>query len=728
MNNIRRIVFNDVANLFKNVMSVIITIGLIVVPFIFACYNIIACWDVFNNTGNLTVAVASVDEGYESDLVPLRINIGEQVISALRANDEIDWVFTGEDDAIDGAKSGRYYAALVIPQNFSKDMLTFYSNDVQHAKIMYYTNEKKNAIAPKITDKGADSVTYQVNKVFAETISEIALNIAESFSDYIDKADANGSLAHLVNHMYGIGDQIDKTASVLSLYSSLAQSSQTLIATSTALINNAENDVDGLRDEVSQNGSSVVTVAAALEQSLDSLSSTIGGMGQSFDAVSQATDELFDVTSSGVQQYAVHMRSQADSIEGQIKSYRDIAEALVFVRDAVSETYKPAIDALIARLNAVIELTEGVRDNLRRAADSLEAGDTNVQNEREEIKNSVAQMQQNAKDLKQDFDERVKPDMRHILDDMVFLVDTLSDGAENLRLSGIDLSASAGSASNLLGMATEKIDAGVRQLHASADEIRNLAGNVEKALVTNDIEALCQVLGSDTQVLSEALAAPVGIERVAVFPANNFGSAMAPLYITLALFIGSLLILLVIKPTVSVQIQEGLACVKPRELFLGRFGVIAVISLAQTTVMGLGSMLFLQVQITHPCLFMLCFWTAGLVFTFLIYALIIAFASLGKALAVLLLIVQITGCGGSFPLQLLPSFVQDLSPWLPATHVVNALRAAMFGIYGNDFWVEIGMLMLFLIPAAIIGLLLRKPLAKFMDWYMGKVRSSKLVE
>ena len=159
---------------------------------------------------------------------------------------------------------------------------------------------------------------------------------------------------------------------------------------------------------------------------------------------------------------------------------------------------------------------------------------------------------------------------------------------------------------------------------------------------------------SGSAVLSKALAAPVGIDRVDVFPVDNFGSAMAPLYTTLALFIGSLLILVVVKPTVPGRVRAQLVDPQPRQLFFGRFGVMAFLSLAQTTVMGLGNLLFLQVQVTHPLLFMLCFWLAGLVFTFLIYALVAAFANLGKAVAVLLLIIQVTGCGGSFPLQLLP--------------------------------------------------------------------------
>ena len=96
-------------------------------------------------------------------------------------------------------------------------------------------------------------------------------------------------------------------------------------------------------------------------------------------------------------------------------------------------------------------------------------------------------------------------------------------------------------------------------------------------------------------------------------------------------------------------------------------------------------------------------------------------------IAVLLLIVQVTGCGGSFPLQILPPFVQALSPWLPATHVVNAMREAMFGASGAQYWVQMGELLLFLVPAALIGLVLRKPLARFMAWYVEKVESSKVV-
>jgi YhgE/Pip-like protein len=117
---------------------------------------------------DLTVAVASTDEGYQSDLVPIRVNVGEQVLSQLRANDQLNWVITSEDDAIDGTKSGRYYAAIVLPPTFSADMLTFYADGAQRTELAYYTNEKKNALAPKITGQGAEGVSRRSAGVHRE--------------------------------------------------------------------------------------------------------------------------------------------------------------------------------------------------------------------------------------------------------------------------------------------------------------------------------------------------------------------------------------------------------------------------------------------------------------------------------------------------------------------------------------------------------------------------------
>ena len=476
MSDVWHLFRGDMRRLFSNAMNIIITVGLVVMPSIFAWYNIIACWNVFDNTGNLTVAVANVDDGYESDLVPLRVNIGEQVVSALRANDEIDWTFTTEEDAVDGAKSGRYYAAVVIPHDFSRVMLTFYSEDVHHAKIVYYANEKKSAIAPKITDRGADTVSYQVNEVFAETLSEVALSIAESLSRYADEADASGRIADLSAHVRTMGDQVDRMASVLTLYSSLAGSAQSLVGESAQLVQAAQREADGLGSTASQGAASAASLVDALRQAADGLSQALADGGQGFAAVSASADALFDAAATGSQDSVAALRGQADALDGQVAACRDIVAQLEALREQVPPEYAQALESAIARMNATIGLLENMRDTMGSAADKLEAGSADVQAERAEIKRLADEAQQSAATMRDEFDANLKPGLQKLADEASSLVASVGSGLEGLRAAGSGLSDSAGSAAAVLGGAAEKIDATVGELHSASATLRAWPG------------------------------------------------------------------------------------------------------------------------------------------------------------------------------------------------------------------------------------------------------------
>jgi YhgE/Pip-like protein len=142
MSAIWRIFARDLRNLTRNVIGVIVLIGLIVVPALYAWFNIAASWNPYGNTKDLKVAVANEDRGYSSDLMPIRINVGETVVNKLRANDSLNWQFTDSAEARDGVASGQYYAAIIIPKQFSADMMTLFSSEVTHAKLEYVINEK----------------------------------------------------------------------------------------------------------------------------------------------------------------------------------------------------------------------------------------------------------------------------------------------------------------------------------------------------------------------------------------------------------------------------------------------------------------------------------------------------------------------------------------------------------------------------------------------------------
>lgn len=726
MRNIWRLFVGDLRRLGRNVVTGIIVIGLVFTPSIFSWYNILACWDVFDNTGSLTVAVANADEGYQSDLIPLKTNIGEQVVSALRANDQLNWKITTEEDAIDGAKSGKYYAAVVIPESFSRDMMTFYSDEVEHAQIVYYTNEKKSAVAPKVTGQGADQVSYQVNEVFSETLSELALGLSSALYNYADNSDVDGRIGVLANHVNTMSTQMAQASSVLTTYAQLMDSAQGLVDGSAKLLGQAQDAVGDVENAASESEQSVSDITDAMSTSADELSAALSKSSAGYANLSSTIDSAFASSKTLAGDTSTVLRDNADAIDAQVTKYEQISAALQNLESQVTEEQKPAIENMVTQLDAAIEMQKKLSDNLKTAADDIDTGSADADQDLAKVKELAAQAEASVNGITTDYENDVKPILAQLEDQVSSVAASLHTSADELDSAANDLKGTAGSVSEQLGTAKQKLLSAADDLTASAGKLSTLSQAISQALSTGDSEALRNLLSSDPETLATALAAPVQLERHAVFPADNFGSQMAPLYTTLALWIGSLLLVVAIKVNVSEEEKKGLSNPKPRQLFLGRFGVFAVMSLAQSTVMALGNMFFLGVQVNEPVLYLLCFWISGLVFTFFIYALVVSFANLGKAIAVFLLIVQVTGGGGSFPLQMLPGFVQQLSPYLPATHVINAMRAAMMGVYMNDFWIEIGYLLIFLIPAALLGLALRKPLVSFLNWYVEKVEASKL--
>lgn len=728
MRNLWTLFRTELPRLFANALSIVITIGLVILPSLFSWYNVLACWDVFGNTGNLKVAVANADAGYESDLVPLRVNVGDQVVSALRANDQIGWVFTDEEDAVDGARSGRYYAAVVIPTSFSQDMLTFYADGAEKAQIVYYSNGKKNAIAPKITDQGADTISYQVNEAFAKTLSEVSLSLADALSRALDDADASGAVAALSRHLGSTAGQMSQAANVLDSFAALTDSSRNLAEGSADLMAQARDQAKNTVGTAKQGAAPATSLAGELSQSVQNLSSALDASTQAFAEVSQSVDAAFDATGATAEEIAAQLRANAEDIGGQAAQLRAVLDSLQQLRDSLPADQLPVLDGALSAGNAAATLLENVQSDLNASADSLDDRVADANGARADAKADAQAAQQALDSLKTQFEQDTKPTLEKTAQDAAALYVSIEQSAQTLDSASESLAGSVGSVGTVLGETHDRVSSAASTLRSAAQNLQGLSQRVDEALASGDTEQLRGILESDVQTLSNALAAPVSIERTALYPVQNFGSAMAPLYTTLALFIGSLLILVAVRPKPSAEAVAKLSSPKPAQLFLGHFGLVAVLSLCQSTVMGAGSLLFLHVQAVHPLLYLLCLQVTGLVFAFLVYSLVAAFANLGKAIAVLLLVVQVTGCGGSYPLQIMPWFVQAVSPYLPATHAVNAMRAAMMGTYGNDYWTSLGTLLLFLIPAAVIGLVLRKPLSRFMDWFVHHAEASKLVE
>lgn len=740
MNNMLRLAADDVRRLFSNVVSIIITLGLVVLPSIFTWYNVLACWNVFDNTDKLTVAVANTDEGYSSNIMPIAVNLGDQVVSVLRASDKMNWAFVDEEEALDGARAGRYYAAVVIPEDFSKAMFTFFEKDSDPAKIIYYTNEKKNAIAPKLTDQSTNSMSYEVNQVFAEVLTETAAVAAQKTTQLMDDPYVQQDITVLIENVRDSADTLDSFAVIAGSFQAILNSSHGLLDSAAQLAVSVDNHGQNLTNALVSTTDPITSVGEGLQASVDDLAKALSANTEAYDSLIASVEEFFDSAEVTQESAAEVLNKLSQNLYNNARYYDDVASYLSTLAYEVpdklptenAELLEKLQNQLLATSDKIYEVSstiEALAASLESAVPSADPSADNpdvmldektITEKLEEVKNTVEQTQAT-------FDDKVQTALASLGDKTSAMTTKLDTMMSTLNTTVGDLNNTLTIIDSGATIAEGKLADASAAMSDSAAKMREGADNLEAALASGQNPLLQSMLQSNITTLASFASSPVSIERTAVFPVDNFGSAMSPFYSSLALFIGALLILVALKPQPCAAQKKLLPTLTPSQSYLGHFAVFTLVSLMQSTLMALGNLFFLEVQCMHPFLYLLCYWVTGLVFTFIIYTLTVSFANLGKAIAVIMLIVQVTGCGGSFPLQILPGYVQAISPYLPATHAVDAMRAAMMGIYANDFWIALGQLCLFVLPMLLLGLILRRPLEKFMEWFLEKVESSKLI-
>ena len=179
------------------------------------------------------------------------------------------------------------------------------------------------------------------------------------------------------------------------------------------------------------------------------------------------------------------------------------------------------------------------------------------------------------------------------------------------------------------------------------------------------------------------------------------------------------------KVTASENLKRALAPLKPHQIYLGRYLLFLVLGLIQSGLICLGDLYFLGIQCEHPFLFLLGCWFSSIVFVNIIYTLTVSLGDIGKAVSVILLVVQVAGTGGTFPIEVAPSFFQAVYPLLPFTHSMAALRETVGGLYGMNYWIDLGKLAIFLGISLIVGLVLRKPIIKANEAFTEKAGRDK---
>ena len=670
MRNIFKIFGRDVKALSRHFFAFVVAIAIMILPSLYAWLNIYSNWDPYGNTGNISIAVASLDKGYVTDKGE-QVNKGDDIVADLRESTAINWVITdSEEQAVNGVYSGEYYAAVVIDENFSYSMYNMLTEWNGKPEITYYENAKKNAVATKITDTAVESLKRSINENYLEVLISGIMEQANLISDELAE-DNPGDALHIV----------------------LQQALTTLKAAQRAL----DNFGSGSSGNVSIDTSALDQIIADLNSKLPEGSEIRENVAQidlavyeALEKVQAALDRLQDAVDSG----------NAEAIASAKEAVEKAAADAIAVGDKVSG-WGNAIpgDTLVGQ--DAKALAQKIADNFYDLGKWL-----NALPHRDDIQEAIGDCT-DIVDVIFGLTDNIVPsaeDLTDAVEDVFLNVAATLDSVRKLNNDALVLRDAVESTKSALDDTLHALQPAASRVVASLTE------TLEKLdSITTDEDyfaALVDLLGGSPVVYGQYLAQIVQTSVTPVYPIENYGSAMAPFYSVLAVWVGGVILVAILKPHAS---PEGLINPKPVQLFFGRYLLFFVMSQIQTAIIITGDLLILKIQCLEPGLMYLAGFVTSFTFSLLIYSLAVSFGDVGKAIVVVIMVLQIAGSSGTFPIELLPEVYQKIYLFFPFPYAIDAMRECICGLYGSIYVTKLAQLLIFAVAALIIGLFVRKP-------------------
>lgn len=701
MQNIRKIFFRDVAALFKNPFAFMIAGGLCILPALYAWFNIYSNWDPYGNTGNIKIAVASKDKGY-TDADGAFVNVADTVIETLKDNKSIAWtVVNTEKEAADGVYDGSYYAAVVFDEDFTECMYHGFLDGLRRPTAIYYENEKKNAVATKITDTAVSTLENNINEQY---ISLVVSLLFDRQKDVIQNMEASEITEEIVTKIQKMKDAVSRFSSVVK---SLVQANDKL----TASMDSANSDLETIGsnlDHLAADVSDVPDVTALADR-------LYAANGQALRSVSDALAQLklAQQTEIAEQKNAYYERLGA-GVEGAKNSLDQMINSLQSLNAATVNISKGII------LTQLENQSQLLGEMQQRIADRPQAGEQRVQ----QIRQLEQQLEQQMQNVQQTLQTTVSQSLARLGNDLqqasAEMVQIMDHMREDTQLLGTILESGATTV-DLANQSFSGMTKDLEHIGARLDQMMQLISEMSEAQTAR---TFFEFLQGNSKAYGAFFAEPVTIETEAVYPVDNYGSGVAPFYTTLALWVGGVVLVSLLKVKAH---ADGIDNPKSYELFFGRYLLFFVMALLQAAITVWGNFYLLHIQCLYPRRFLLAAFVTSFTFSLLIYALTISFGDLGKAVIVVVMVLQIAGSSGTYPIEILPRFYQKLYIFFPFPYAIDAMREAIAGMYEHDYALYLLRLLLFAVAALALGLVIRLPFQKFYHFVERRMEDTEMM-
>lgn len=674
MRNIWTVFKTDIRTLSRCFFACVVVVAIALLPSLYAWLNIYSNWDPYGNTGGISIAVASLDEGY-TDADGTYENKGDDVVADLREATSINWVIVDtEEEAKGGVESGDYYAAVVIDKQFSRNMYRMLTDWTGKPAITYYENAKKNAVATKITDTAVETLKRSISENYLEVviggIMEQSNLLAADLTADDPEAAVKGVLYQAQDLLHACGRMMDAFEAAGG--SGVSESSAAVLEAAVANINKNLPDGAQLQQTAAEIQMRLNTALARVERVLEGLENAITNAPQLPSAQQQLRDAAAQLEKAAdtLDRWAEDIEMEASAAAEQARAISAECTRLAAKLQALAD--KPTASDLLADCDALVK-------SIRTMVDRIPVTSKALQKELDTVAGQVA--------------------------DTMEGMAALAGDAKVMKTALAETADAVGDTMALLRPATEKL---LTSLESTIDDL--------EGLTTDEyMDTLVNILGGDPAVYGQYFPEMVQTSVNAVYPIANYGSAMTPFYTVLAIWVGGVILSSLIKIHAR---TEGLIDPKPAELYFGRYLFFFVLSQIQAAVIVTGDLYILKVQCLHPGMLYLTGALTAFTFSLLIYSLALSFGDVGKAIVVVIMVMQIAGSSGTFPIELLPAIYQKIYRFFPFPYAIDAMRECICGMYGNYYWQQIGFLLLFAAAALLIGLLVRRPfmgLNRFME-------------
>ncbi len=641
--NIFSVIRSDVKRLSRSVVAVVCVFGLALIPCLYAWFNIMSNWDPYtpSSTQNLKIAVASEDTG--TTFMGMDLNVGNIIIEKLKSNDQIDWQFPDSAQAVvDGLYSGDYYAGLVIPSDFSSAMLGFTDGEFESPEIIYYDNQKLNAVASRVTDRAQSIVKDQVNSIFVATLVEEMSSFTSVFSGM--GVNAKSTLDSLDEDLENIKSDLrtyvsimDSMAAVTQSAANVANMANSLLPDIVNMLSNSRSSIANMQDRLATSKEDVIYAADAIRNSSEQLRNTI-------ERLDNATGgDPAGAGSSYVDWDAIYGEGGINEYEGEI------------LDDLYYDVNKQLHESVI-RFDDILQQTN-IDSNLVNSMTTLQSSLENLDSLLAQIQSDVDGQAYTLQQLAAALNSCTQSinGTREVMSNMLQLVTTVQENVNDLR---------------------------------SSESISNILD-----LMQNDVASLVEYLSS-----------PANLEIVRVYALDHFGSGMAPFYTVLAIWASALLSVSLMHP--HIKRRDEFPNLTTRQAYLGRYFVFFAIGQLTALMTVLGNLYYIGIQCYNPFLFWLAAAMTSLVATLINYGFVFALGSTGEALSIITLVIQVAGSGGTYPIEMLPRFFQVLYGVMPFKYSMNAMRETIAGSYDGTYIKCILVLLLMAAVAVPLGLLL----------------------